>query len=44
MAGSKYNFVKPLILVQDAHVIYMAKWEIIAKEFLTVSYIPMNPA
>ncbi len=32
------------IIVQDACAIYMAKWEIIAREFLTVAYIYMNPA
>ncbi len=32
------------LIVQDAHAIYMAQWEIIAREFLTVAYISMNPA
>ncbi len=33
-----------LVIVQEPHAIVMAKWEIIAREFLTVAYISMNPA
>ncbi len=39
-----YMEVLTCILVQDARAIYMAKWEIIAREFLTGAYISMNPA
>ena len=31
-------------IVQDALAIYMAKWEIIAREFLRVAYISMDTA
>ncbi len=37
------DYIKGLI-VQEPCAIYMAKWEIIAREFLTVAYISMNPA
>ena len=32
------------VIVQEPCAIYMAKWEIIARDFLTVAYISMNPA
>ena len=37
------NFNGPYI-VPEPCAIYIAKWEIIAREFLTVAYISMNPA
>ena len=31
-----------ILIVPEPCAIYMAKWEIIAREFLTVAYISMN--